>query len=364
MVAFTGHTPGTGGAVLLVVDTATREQREVAPEWASELAWSPDGARLAWIGWDDVTGGGTARVAGLDDEVSDLPGGGDVRGLAWAGDGTLALLRRPAAGGLPEQDCAVPDARRAVRFDVVLHSPDGAERVLTTTTPTARNLTWSPDARTLLWTEGGPDVCRGADSQVFLADVGSGAVRRVSGKSQRAGGPQFTPDSRTVVLSKSDGLGADLVLVDVASATSRRLLTPGVVEQRHALSPDGTRVAVERWVEGDRRSRIVLLDLQARVVRDVAPAFGLTDVIAWSPDGSFLAVAGAVVTPSCEDPWCDVAGADPAVWRVGLDGEVSVLSEDSSLGTDELVFAPWWPAGPALERRERVVDGQRLGRVD
>ncbi|WP_432545411.1 TolB family protein [Kineococcus sp. SYSU DK004] len=360
-MAFTGHTPGTGGAVLLAVDTATREQREVAPEGASELAWSPDGERLAWIGWDDVTGGGTARVAGLDDEVSDLPGGGDVRGLAWAGDGTLALLRRPAAGGLPEQDCAFPDARRAIRLEVVLRSTDGSERVLTTAAPTARELTWSPDARTLLWTESGPDVCTGVDSQVFLADVGSGAVRQVSGESQRAGGAQFTPDSRTVVLSKSDGLGADLVLVDVASATSRRLLTPGVFELRHALSPDGTRVAVERWAEEDRESRIVLLDLEAHVVRDVAPAFDLTDAIAWSPDGTFLAVAGSITTPWCEGPSCDVAGADPAVWRVGLDGRVDVLSEDGSLGTDQLAFAPWWPAGPSAQRRERLVNSGHLG---
>ncbi|WP_337063433.1 hypothetical protein [Kineococcus sp. G2] len=350
LLAFTGYLPGAHEMSLLTVDTVTGAQHEVAAEPAQDVSWSPDGTRLAWIGYGAGPDGAEvsrAVVAGTDGTGRrELGSAGGWRSLDWGADGTLAWLRAPADAAVCE------DPARLARLDVVLRAADGTERVLTTAAATAFDLRFSPDASRLVWRERGDDPCRGVDSQVRIADVATGSVVQVSGEAQRGGFASFTPDGSTIVLAKSDGVGADLVLVDVATATSRRLVTPGIVESHPAVSPDGSTLAVLRQEQG-AEATVALLDLDGTFRRDVAPAPDLTEALAWSPRGDSLLVSGSRSYPAC--PGCDYGTVDPAVWRVGLDGTQTVLSEDGVLGSTELVVAPWFPETPVVQRRTRAV---------
>lgn len=359
VLAFAGYSSTDQQTGLMTVDTATGAQRTVTEGFALQPTWSPDGSQLAWISFAMVTDDhGRLQLANADGSgARELVGDGDTRSLAWAPDGTLAYLHR---GPWWPTDCGAAD--RLTRHDLVLRSPDGTTRTLTDTAPTARDLQFSPDGGTVAWFESGADVCAWGATRLVLADVATGLVRTVGGDALGDASMSFSPDGGTVVLGTGDvlgggdpGAGGDLVLVDVATATAHRVPTPGVNEQFPAFAPDGSGIAVARFAAG--RQSLALLDRGGSVLRELGPGPDEIDALAWAPSGAGLAVAGATLTSDCAAPDdCDFTTADPAVWWQPVTGATAtVLTEDGILPDADLVFAPWFPEPPVVERRSRAV---------
>jgi len=233
------RTGGTGDIV--VIDPVAGSVRTVLPS-ASSPFWSADGSRLAAIiagdAWTaDASGGTRARVTTT----------GDVREVAWAPDGTrLAVVRgdgvlwtvHPDGTGLQQVTGAgtrthapkwSPDGSRLAYTDVaaraiVTVAADGTgRRVLaselsyaaswcchSTTTWRPWSADWSPDGSALVvgyvWT----GYCEDGCSLLFRVPASGGTATPLGG-TQGALAPVWAPKGGRVVWEKWDGLYASSV---------------------------------------------------------------------------------------------------------------------------------------------------------
>ena len=340
VLAFVGDDGGRGQA-LFGLDTGTGRQWGIAAGFTHDPSWSPTGTRIAWISFDDDYLG-HVQVANVDGSaVTPLESEGDSRALTWGPDGTLAWFHRSTWN---PTDCTTDD--RLTRVDVVLQAPDGARRVLGTASPVSDGLEFSPDGRTLTWREsGGDDPCVQAPTRLVVADVTTGEQRVVAG-AEGTRGTAFSPDSSTIAATRDDEEGGDVVLVDVARGTARRVATPGVGETLPRFVPDGSQLVVVRTAGGAQHYAVVGLD--GSPVRDLAPTPGRVEDVVVSPDGAALFAAVSAVAPVGSDR----GTAEPGVWRQPLDGSPATRLTDGLPGR-ELAAAATSAAAPLVPRHAR-----------
>ena len=366
-LAFFGAGPDDTTSGALVLDLATGERVRVG---GSQEAWS-----TAWAGPDRLAvvsgpprirgdgGPGTLVLAAVDGSGEETPVGdvADVLEVAASADGQhLAFLGRTQFSS-----GACLDAAPAAAMGVYLAAGDGsavrrvADVAAATTTPVM-----SPDGATVAVLDQGDDTtvpagrdwCSPGDRRLVLIDTATGAARAVAGMSQIVERPRFSPDGATLVMAGA-GFAApdsDLVLVDVATATARRIATPDTSERAPTFSPDGRQLAVLRTQGGGgpgSAGSIAVGSADGSAMRTVATTGTDDQDLAWSPDGSALVVAGAVVTPACggaegadDDSGamggCDVFSATSNVRIVDAEGgQLRQISETVS-GEAGLTFAP------------------------
>ena len=284
-----------------------------------QVTSSPDGQHLAFLGRTE-----RSSRACLD------PAPAQPLGLyVAAGDGTgvRRMADVPAAAHTPVLS---PDGRTAAVLDMGDDTP----------VPTGR------------------DWCAPGEVRLVLIDNATGTSRVVTGMTEIAGPPRFSRDGATVVLEGGDFAttpARDLVFVDVASANAQRLSTPETVETGPVFSPDGERLAVLRHTTGEDPASTAEIAVGAADGTEMATvaATGTEDFdLAWTPDGTHLGVAGAVITPDCGETddassasappgGCDTATATTDIRLVDADGgELRQVSDTVSWSDAGLTFAP------------------------
>lgn len=304
-----------GRFALRVRELETEEEIELAvmDEWLGSVAWSPDGAEIAFVSPRAVFTTPAARAAARR-RAEALE---NVRSVAWEPGGSAIVHDGAPAGG------------RSGIFRVDL------ETGLVTTLP-APTSSWHPsfggDARRLLLTvehksrqlwRVGPDG-RGlealplpttaecfdvdpggrrlaindweapeAESELSLIELASGSTRTLG-----AGlCPAFSPDGERLAYLQSQGPSVDLVVHDLVTGERRRVArdlgTAGFVEanldRRPAWAPDGRSLVVERSGPGGWSLDEVNLTSGARrelLAGEIEPA-------AFAPDGRTIALCGA-----------------------------------------------------------------------
>ncbi|MFO7653739.1 MAG: peptidase S9 [Candidatus Krumholzibacteriia bacterium] len=115
--------------------------------------------------------------------------------------------------------------------------------------------------------------------------------------------PALSPDGRTMaLLSQQEIHSIDLYLVDAVTGEVQEKLADSRTDEHFdalrfmnsagAWSPDGRRFAFVVFAEGD--NRVALLDVASRQVERTVELDGVDAItdLAWSPDGTTLAVAG------------------------------------------------------------------------
>ncbi len=267
-------------------------------EGVNEPAWSPDGTKLA-----AVLGGGT--IATLNRDGSGLQpisfGGDDDEDLdpAWSPDGRRIAFTRTRSS-LNTNDLWVMDAdgshrRRLAKF--------GAQPA------------WSPDGSRIAFINGPVWSCKRDgcydDGLTAIATIAASGGRKhfVTGPLERAGedflgsssrwslgeGASFfkvawTPDGKKLVYARRlEQRAPDLFSISPHGGAPRRLTATAAAETNPVVSPDGRRVAFNRYRPGPAFPDLYTMrvgggGLHRVSVNAVSPS--------WSPDGRRLAFVG------------------------------------------------------------------------
>ena len=187
----------------------------------------------------------------------------------------------------------------------------------------------SPDGRDLAWVEAAPTPAgpSGRLKIIRLADRGGGAPVRITaardGVDHEEDQPIFSPDGkRLAFLSDAEQDGQpQLYVADVGSGAVRRLTRASGHLERPLWSPDGKRLSVlylegaadalgplgpaarETGVIGSvvREQRIALVPAEGGTLSPVSPEDLFVYEYAWSPDGTAFAATGA--HGSGDDNW-------------------------------------------------------------
>lgn len=209
-VAIAGSLPLAGGAPDLQAPTP-------APELAQRLAYSRNGV---------------ARVVNLEsgeDTVLSGYNGYDAHRYAASPDGEWLASWRFISGR---------------RFQLSMISTVTWERVeLGAFWVRFPTLAWSPDGRWLAFGGKPSDRRRDYDdSELFLLNIETGALRRLTFNRFRDDSPDFSPDGRYLVFTSAQDGYNRLHLYDLDTG-ERRLLTDQAFGYVPAWSPDGERIA-------------------------------------------------------------------------------------------------------------------------
>ncbi|MGA5702342.1 eIF2A-related protein [Peterkaempfera bronchialis] len=271
-----------------------------------QIAWSPDGSRLATASRD-----GTARVfdtASGRALVVLSTGGCMVEGVAWAPDSTRV---------------ATASRDRVVR---VWDAGTGElVRMLTGPTDVGRGVAWSPDGR---WIAG---TSRDRTVRIWDADTGD-LTRELQGHQDDVWGVAWSPDGTRLATASHDRTA---IVWDPATGT-RTATVEGHTDfvEGVAWSPDGRSLAT---ASGDHTIRISAsgsgrLRLLVR---------GHTDYVwnvAWSPDGRMLASVSSDRTARIFDthdakPLSVLRGHGETVWGVTWSPDGTRIATGSADGT-------------------------------
>lgn len=214
--------PGRPTSRLWVMDTRTRKSWRVGPDGASGPRWSPDGRTVAFAGSDQddavvmtarADGTGVAALAPMQGTNHPLPSTGAR--LAWSPDGadlafvsatpgpepaygdpvviTRYLYKPPQAGGTPPFN----DNRRLHIF--IVNVASRTVRQLTTGDAYEHSIDWSPNGREILFLSNRePDADRVFNYDVFAGDVATGNVRRLTETKSAEYRPVWSPDGRLI----------------------------------------------------------------------------------------------------------------------------------------------------------------------
>jgi dipeptidyl aminopeptidase/acylaminoacyl peptidase len=278
-------------------------------EAESQFALSPDGTRLAFVrggmpgvpDWQRVDGDLWVRRLADGRETRLTAGQGVVSGPTWSPDGkrlAFAIAKAETRTDAPAYSGG------KILYARVDHQPStpayvsaaGGPITLLPPSPGWESAPWWLDASRLLMQRIADDY---RTRELLVADVNTGAVHTI----YREVAPTFwslgfiapdpapSPDGRWIALV-SDRDGWDHVYVLPSSGGEPRQIEKGTFESRHlAWSPDSTRLAFDRSLEGKPGVRHVAVatigsDLASATVSDLSSGGGTNVAPAWSPDGT------------------------------------------------------------------------------
>lgn len=215
--------PGRPGSQLVLRDLGS-DQGTTVGSGVSDLAWSPTGDRLAFMGSRDGTSGlfvitasdGTAElVAPTAWTNRPLPSTGSR--LSWSPDGSRLVFVSavaPADDEAPSTDpvvitrylykptAATGDTRRADHRRLHLHVADlstGSVRQLTDGRFDEHSVDWSPDGEEILFVSNRePDPDRFFNYDVFTIRPDDGAIRRLTATESAEYNPVWSPDGARI----------------------------------------------------------------------------------------------------------------------------------------------------------------------
>ncbi len=301
--------------------------------------------------WDDSMAYYTRRYEHQAAEIRQLPltslqpitsSGRNHRHPHWLNDHTLLYNRWPLDGtaGLVERRLN----GSAPRFLVPKRSD--------------ADYSLSADGRYVYFYADGdsPPDCEYHD--IFRYDMRSGAVRQIT-HGLRASFPCPSPDGKEILVVLNGGGRNDLAMIDDSGKVLWRIREPLFSSLADPVwSPDGTKVALSRWIHG--RTNVVIFDVQSHEMTVPAPDDAVEVFPAWSRDGKFLLFASdrtgvmnihAVrLFDGARFQVTNVLGGafDPSV---SPDGKTIALADYGAKGFDIKVMpydpASWMPESPA-----------------
>ena len=352
---------------------------------ASSPVWSPDGSLLAFSSRRDSAGvqdddgvwflrmgalGGEAfRIRGVHASPVWSPDGKWIA-YTWAGEVPDSVQKNPRRGWVAAD--AISRGPDPKRFDgrVITHIPykadgrgflrdagseprqhvylvaagGGEAKQLTDGDIAQRSIAWSPDGKYLALVQDSTERDERRLDQhpdVYLLEVATGALRRLTTTPGYHTNPAFSPDGKQLAFNCSAGRGeeTDVCVAPAAGGEPRNLtsgwtLDPGAPE----WSPDGTSLSFDADVEGN----VHLFRVPARggPVTQVTQGLRQLSGFSTSADGKVMAYVSSDITHPSE-LFLSRAGAEKRL--TGFNDEY--LSQVAALPADTL----WYPSVGGLK---------------
>jgi len=277
--------PASPGAVTNLTDNDSGSYDE-------KPIWSPDGTKVAFVSDFTQTGHGEKNVfvmvPGAADQAINLAtqitpyssGGKTIGELAWSPDGSrIAYTRGNNAG---DDSVWVVNADGTTTYPLEIGG-SGAKR----------HPTWSPDSSKIAYA-----VVKNAPEQIYVApSTGGIGVALTNGVGHE---PNWSPDGSRIAFDgyHSGGFGyVDLHVVG-ADGGGTPLIFPGAYTEWtfNAWSPDGGRIAYRATDSGGRSIYRVANAGGGGDHPLASPGEGDARYASWSPDGSRLVYEGALIS--------------------------------------------------------------------
>ena len=238
--------------------------------------FSPDGTRISFV--SDRSGGWQVWVMGAD--------GSDQRRVTAI---------ESAAGWpswTPKGDAILFYARVDGRFKLLRTDLEGKTEVILDDGFDDFRPLLSPDGRLLLFDRFGATEPKNHD--LFVQDIESGVVRRLTTNAGYDSDARWSPDGRLIVFHSDRGASESYhtqIFLMNADGTAPRELTQGPAKNSYPnWSPDGSRIAYLSERDGNRN--IWIMNVDGSRPRQITNSEGSVGEPTWTPDG------GALVFPS------------------------------------------------------------------
>jgi Tol biopolymer transport system component len=198
--------------------------------------------------------------------------------LAWSPDGArIAYIR--TAGEFPPSNIFVSDA-------------DGrhTQKLTTQTEQYENGPAWSPDGRTIAFARGGSN----GPYEIYVMDAEGGNVRRLTNSGGNHLDPSWSPEGDRIVFIATPAANSGLTHVfemNADGAGIHRLTHGPRWESLPAWSPDGSAIAfVVRGLDDNPPDQLVLITPSGSGARTIyrCVAGCAIQSVAWSPDGTEL----------------------------------------------------------------------------
>jgi dipeptidyl aminopeptidase/acylaminoacyl peptidase len=280
-----------------------------APEGASNLRWSPDGRRLAFLARDavwtlDASTGATTRVCGYERSNAFLSKAGSM--LAWSPDGaSLAFAGTTEAKPAPRDPYVTTRLQYKTRTELwdgrrthiyVVPASGGKPRAVTAGNFDEHSIDWAP-AREIVFVSNraaDPDVSLNYD--IYAADPVSGATRQLTRTPGVEMDPHISLDGQSIAfaattrpLTTIDSVAEDSHIWTMPiTGGSAHEVNPGL--DRRCTSPQWTADARVVYTCGDHGKTVIfrgaerLFDREVQagpvtVARDGALLYGVSDPV-------------------------------------------------------------------------------------
>lgn len=278
-----------------------------------QAAISPDGKKVAWV--EALVGKGGAADGNAAIYVADVNGGaprhvsGDATGkphaegsVAWSPDSkSMAFLSDAGARGQSQI--------------YVTSAAGGSAKKLTNVKGLLAAPAWSPDGKSIavLFTENvtrpaGPLASEPTETgeikdaffeqRMAIVDVKSGQLRQVSPEDMHVYEYDWSPDSRSIVVTAAHGNGdnnwwiAQLYAINVGESSIKQLYKPSLQIGRPAYSPDGEKIAFIEGLMSDEDSvggDVFTVPSGGGEAQNVTPGMKASaNWISWTTEGNIL----------------------------------------------------------------------------
>ena len=230
---------------LIVADADGFNPRTIATsrEPLMSPAWSPDGKKLAYVGYEK--GRSSIYVHTLaSGDLKKLVSEKGINGApAWSPDGTKMLVTLSFE---VNPDIYLVDLASGNRTRLTDHYGIDTES------------SFSPDGRQIAFLSD-----RGGTPQVYVMSVNGGEPRRVTFQGRQNLRPRFSPDGKSLAVVNLEGGRYSIAMVDLASGATRSL-TDGPLDESPSFAPNGTVIIYATTGRGNAELATVTTDGRVR----------------------------------------------------------------------------------------------------